>query len=212
MLTRIHDQGAAGGAGPTTAEAAQRARIEALKQQVREVTGEPDLCEEEGEDATLDEIEGFWRRVLEIEQCSVVRLRDLLSKDGINPPAPGHLKDTALTGYLATLIEELAHRGVFLQYTNHLSDRELYRLLCTHVLAEEIEVMPSGKCWNTHVDMSTVGLPRNNDGSDIYLRYYADELTREQWAIDYPEDQVPPHVDPPYNRDHSLPRPNFENP
>jgi hypothetical protein len=208
LSASLPDQEEAGGdGGPTTAEAEQRARIEALKQRVREVTGEPNLSCGEGPTATLDEVEGFWRRVLEYEQCPVVRVRELLAGDGIKPPAPRGLRDAVLKEHLDTMIQGLADRGVFLQYTDHLSDRELYRLLYKFVLEDEIEVAPAGTSWSTHVDMSLVGLAKDEDGSANYLRFYADQSTREQWANDFPGDELPPHVDPPNDRDQWLPQP-----
>ena len=45
-----------------------------------------------------------------------------------------------------------------------------------------------------------------DDGQELYLRFYADEEWRNQWSEDFPEDVIPPHEDPPYERDHLLPQ------
>ena len=55
--------------------------------------------------------------------------------------------------------------------------------------------------------MSVLGLAENDDGSETYLKYYADESAREQWATDFPDDPLPAHEDPPYDRDQGLPKP-----
>jgi hypothetical protein len=39
----------------------------------------------------------------------------------------------------------------------------------------------------------------------IIMRYYADEDFRQSWAEDFPEFEMPPHEEPPYNRDKQLP-------
>ena len=39
----------------------------------------------------------------------------------------------------------------------------------------------------------------------LYLKYYADEKTRESWRSEFPEEVMPDHVDPPYDRDRHLP-------
>ncbi len=50
----------------------------------------------------------------------------------------------------------------------------------------------------------------NSSGSErdihAWLKYYADEETRQRWAEDFPNDVVPPHEDPPYDRDRHLPQ------
>jgi len=38
-------------------------------------------------------------------------------------------------------------------------------------------------------------------------RYSADDRTRERWRRDFPKMKVPPHEDPPFQRDRMLPRP-----
>jgi hypothetical protein len=40
------------------------------------------------------------------------------------------------------------------------------------------------------------------------MKYYADEGTRRGWLADFPDDEMPPHEEPPYDRDRFLPRAN----
>lgn len=40
----------------------------------------------------------------------------------------------------------------------------------------------------------------------VDLRYCADEDYREDWAKQFPEDPLPPHEDPPFDRDRLLPQ------
>lgn len=189
---------------PEAEEAAQRARIEALKRRAEELAG-GQMLTDGSEDLPLNLREQFWRNVVESEQSCSFKLRHLLAQDGVRPPPADALSDEELLKELNGLIEALAVRNTYLEFTDHLSDRELYRLLVERVLDDEAEDLPAGSGWNSHVDMSVCG--EDQDGMENYLRYYAMEADREQWARDYPEDTIPPHVDPPYDRDHGLPRP-----
>ncbi|MEI7869901.1 MAG: hypothetical protein WCI11_18595 [Candidatus Methylumidiphilus sp.] len=53
-----------------------------------------------------------------------------------------------------------------------------------------------------HVDLVGSG---SEEDIERYLRYYADEKTRQDWAKDFPDDVVPEHETPPYDRDRHLP-------
>ena len=46
----------------------------------------------------------------------------------------------------------------------------------------------------------------SDEDNELYLKYYADEDYRQRWHKDWPNDVIPPHVDPPYNRDSKLPK------
>lgn len=189
-------------------QAAQRSRIEALKQRVREVTGEDMVCGS-AEGVSLDDQERFWQQVLDFEQGTVVTVGELLARDGFCPPSPETLNDLELREELEALIQELADHQVYLQYTDHLSDRDLYSLLYHRVLSNDTHTVSAAGGWNTEIDMSVIGLTDDDDGSINYLRYYADARVRNQWALDFPNDPMPPHVDPPYDRDQWLPRAEF---
>jgi hypothetical protein len=67
------------------------------------------------------------------------------------------------------------------------------------------EDLPPDSGWNSHIDVSACD--EENDGRENYLRYYASEEDRKQWAEDFPDEEIPAHVDPPYDRDCRLPRP-----
>jgi hypothetical protein len=46
----------------------------------------------------------------------------------------------------------------------------------------------------------------NEEDNQIFLKYYAEEKHREQWASDWPEDLLPEHEEPPFDRDRFLPQ------
>jgi hypothetical protein len=152
-------------------------------------------------------VEKFWQRVLEFEENTppLRPLRDLLAEDGIYPPPPDLLLDEDIPTNLKRLAGAMAQRGLLLCQTDHLSDRELYTLLVERVLREETEAYPPESGWFTHVEISQFGTPDGENGSQVYLRYYADEDEREQWHLDFPSDPMPPREDPLYHRDLLLP-------
>jgi len=67
---------------------------------------------------------------------------------------------------------------MFLYSTNHLSDRELYEELWHEVLREEGPVMQLSNDSAWHIDLLGSGSEEDNW---LYLRYYADEETRQRW-------------------------------
>jgi len=63
---------------------------------------------------------------------------------------------------------------------------------------------PLGSGWNCHIDFLSSGSDEDNY---LYLKYYADEDHRQRWHNDWPNDVMPPHEDPVYDRDSKLPKP-----
>ena len=41
------------------------------------------------------------------------------------------------------------------------------------------------------------------------MKYFADEASRAEWKADFPELEMPPHEDPPFDRDKDLPKSAF---
>jgi len=39
----------------------------------------------------------------------------------------------------------------------------------------------------------------------LWMKYYADDATRQQWLKDFPDYEMPPHEEPPFDRDKDLP-------
>lgn len=91
---------------------------------------------------------------------------------------------------------------MFLYSTDHLSDRELYEELWHEVLREKNPVITINENSACHIDLVSSGSEEDNE---LYLRYYADEETRHRWAKDWPNDVMPTHEAPLYDRDRHLP-------
>lgn len=146
--------------------------------------------------------EQFWERVEAFESKEWTTSFDLLVQGGMTLPAPEELDDLQLTAKLWEVIRGLAMLRIFLYNTNHLSDRELYQELWQQVLREENPVMPINENSACHIDLVSSGSEEDNE---LYLRYYADEEARQIWSLDWPEDDMPEHEVPPYDRDRYLP-------
>ena len=146
--------------------------------------------------------EQFWEYVVAYEEAERITSFDLLVQGGVALPAPEELDDMQLNAKLWEVIRGLALLRTFLYNTNHLSDRELYEELWHEELRVENPDMPIDENSACHIDLVGSG---SEEDSELYLRYYADEEDRNQWAKDWPNDIIPVHETPPYDRDRYLP-------
>src|SRR5712671_5453055 len=78
--------------------------------------------------------EPFWRNVVAFETAGSTNLTQELTAIGVELPEPDDLDDVALHRALWSAIEGLANLGVFLSWTDHLSDCELYTKLVRELL------------------------------------------------------------------------------
>jgi hypothetical protein len=143
----------------------------------------------------------FERKMILFEDGPTTTNFEQLTNAGIKLPEPESIADADITTKLWEVIAGLAQLRVFLDQTDHLSDRELYSRLwhdCLRVDTPAIDEIG----FNTHVDLAM-------EDTDAYLKYYADEKDREFWAKDFPDDPMPDSADPPFNRDWLLPRPHY---
>ena len=176
-------------------------RIEKLKAQAaassggRMVSGvSPDLPPEIEEQ--------FWKNVLAFENGPEVAPFDELVRSGLTLPPPDALQDPALAATLWEMIRGLEDLGVYLEFTDHLSDRQLYTSLWSTVLREPMALTPDDIEAGWHIDLTAAGA---DDGIDVYLTYYADEDERRRWAEDDPECRMPESKPLPFDRDRHLP-------
>ena len=177
----------------------QEERIAKLRQELERLGGNALSLES----MPADMEEEFLRQVLEYENAEPTTLFRLLENSGLDIPPPDQLDDDTVTIKLKEIVERMATLGAYLLHTDHLTDRELYVYLFADGLREEAVLFPENPSYAYMIDLTGSGSDADNQ---IYLKYYADEEHRQQWARDWPDDPLPEHEDPPFERDRFLPQ------
>ncbi len=177
----------------------QEERIAKLREEVEKLGGSTMSLES----MPADMEEEFLRHVLEYENAEPISLLKLLENSGVEIPPPDQLDEENLTIKLKEIVDRLASLGAYLLHTDHLSDRALYEYLYHDGLREEAVLFPENPSYAYMLDLTGSGSEEDNQ---IFLKYYADEKYRRQWADDWPADRIPEHEDPPFDRDRFLPQ------
>jgi len=177
----------------------QEQRIAKLREEIRKLGGSAMSLE----DLPADMEEEFLRHVLEYETAEPISLFRMLESAGLELPSPESLTEVDVTTKLTETIERMASLGAYLLHTNHLSDLALYEYLYNDGLREEAVLFPENPGYAYMIDLTGSGSEEDNH---VYLKYYADEKQRQQWALDWPDDTMPEHEDPPFDRDRHLPQ------
>src|SRR5262245_37029855 len=177
-------------------------RINELRHRAEEAAGGPGHVYE-SEDCPPEILEQFWKHVVDYEEAPVSCHFLELQKAGVELRPPDELSDEALKPELSEVIDALAKRRVFLVNTDHLDDRALYAHLWEESLREPTPMLPLDENSAYHIDLVSSG---SEDDIRLWLRYYADEDTRQRWGEDFPDYDVPPHETPPHDRDRHMPR------
>jgi hypothetical protein len=146
--------------------------------------------------------EEFLRSVISYESAPIGSQFARLVKAGVELPVPDSLDEAALHAKLWEVINTLAKFETYVSHTDHLSDRQLYEHLWKDMLREETAMFPPGSGWRCYLDLIGGG---SDEDIEIGLRYYDSEESRAHWASDFPGMVIPPHEDPPYDRDRHLP-------
>ena len=177
----------------------QEIRIAKLREEIEKLGGSAISVE----DMPVEVEEEFLRHVLAYETAEPISLICLLENAGLVLPTPSALDDEQLTQKLQETIERMASLGAYILHTDHLSDRALYEYLYEDGLREEAVLFPENPSYAYMLDLTGSGSDEDNQ---IYLRYYADKDHRKRWAVDWPDDVIPEHEDPPFDRDRFLPQ------
>ena len=109
-------------------------------------------------------------------------------------PHPDNLCEKDLPTLLNEVIDLLYDKQIVLDFTDHLSDAELYRIIYQDILPTR-EKKLKHRCGYIHWDCSHIG----NDPT-TWLAYYASDDDRELWS-DTSLQPLPPKLIPPYQRD-----------
>ncbi len=138
----------------------------------------------------------FLQSMLEWERAPIVPICEWF-RPKMQLAHPETLDDAQLRTVLHETIEKLFTKRVVLDFTDHLTDRQLYCLLYRDILPAHEKLL-----WrrNNYLHWDCA----NTDGDqDIWLRYYASEEDRAAWEEET-EGYLPPVEAPPFQR--QLPR------
>jgi hypothetical protein len=112
-------------------------------------------------------------------------------------PHPDRLSGHQLSVVLRATIEKLFEKHVVLDFTDHLSDYQLYCLIYRDILPAQ-EKRLQRRTTYLHWDCANM-----DDNPAVWLRYYATDEERQTWAEEN-DQPLPPHENPPFRRE--LPR------
>lgn len=138
----------------------------------------------------------FLQSMLEWERAPILPIGEwFLPK--LELPVPDTLEDDRLRTVLNETIEKLFEKHIILDFTDHLTDRELYCLIYRDILpAHEKRIHRRNNYL--HWDCANT-----SDDPDVWLRYYASEEDRQAW-VEETDGYLPQIEDPPFQR--QLPR------
>lgn len=104
--------------------------------------------------------------------------------------APDSMDDSQLATMLKETIDQLFSKSVVLRFTDHLSDRELYKIIYRDILP----------CCEKKIDLPGKHLQWHcAEDTDTWLRYYATAIERRRYQEEYDVD-VPASETPMYKR------------
>ena len=177
-------------------------RINRLREELNKLAGH-EVCIGQADQCPPEILEQFLESVLAFERAETTTHLELLRRDGIQPRPADKLDDASLHGELWKVIRGLEKLGTFLSNTNHLSDRELYVHLCNDSLNEWAVDLKGNPDAGYCIDLVGSG---SDEDIELHMKYYASEENRLHWLQRFPDYPMPPHEDPPYDRDRFLPR------
>jgi hypothetical protein len=137
-----------------------------------------------------------------IEQAPKTTWFQELDVRGFTPATK--VSEKAIPDALFGLIEALASMRVFLVNTDHLDDWELYQMLVGNVIRQPVAHVPFDE--RTGIVIDIVACEVAEDPTD-WLKYYANNRERMEWAKQNPGKPLPQQTQTPYKRDYRLPKP-----
>ena len=180
----------------------QEIQIIGLKREAAELAG-GEMTAWESEDCPPEVALQFWENVVAYERAPWTTHFDQLMAAGVALPSPEEMDDAQLRAKLHEVIEKLAARRIFLESTDHMSDRQLYTRLWSETLREQTPDITLGPDSACHIDFASSG---SEEDTNAYLRYYADDEDRRHWVESFPDEVLQPHEKAPYDRDRFMPQ------
>jgi hypothetical protein len=144
---------------------------------------------------TGDENE-FLQSMLDWERAPILAICDWF-EPRLRIPSPETLDDQQLRAELHRTVELLFEKHIVLDFTDHLSDRQLYCLIYRDILPAHEKLIQRRNNY-LHWDCANTG-----DDPEVWLRFYASPQERSIWTRETGE-LLPAAEHPPFPR--SLPR------
>ncbi len=134
----------------------------------------------------------FLESMLDWERSPVLPISQWFDPE-LQLPAPDTLDDGRLHGELVVAVKRLHDRQIVLEFTDHLSDRELYCLILRDILPAQEKRLRAGRQW-----LRWQCLDAETDAA-IWLAFYADDDQRDDWLAEH-GGRLPPRRIPPFPR------------
>ncbi len=138
----------------------------------------------------------FLASMLEWERAPILPISQWFTPELILP-LPDTLSDDDLHRQMWNTIHALFDKRIVLDFTDHLTDREMYCMIYRDILPAHEKKIDRASNF-LHWDCANAG-----GNPDVWLRYYASEGDRQNWAAET-DGLLPPREEPPYRR--RLPR------
>lgn len=139
-----------------------------------------------------DEENAYLESMLAWERAPTVPIREWFMP-ALKIPDPNTLGDEVLHEILWETIRKLYEGRIVLDFTDHLTDRELYRLIYANILPSP-EKRIEARNHYLHWDCTDA-----TNNPETWLRYYATPEERHAWSADWDE-PLPPSETPPFPR------------
>lgn len=141
---------------------------------------------------TTDSENEFLASMLEWERAPIAPICEWF-EPRLEAPAPDELAPEDLPGQLSEIVARLFEKNIVLDFTDHLSDRQLYTLIYRDILPAYEKKLARRDSY-LHWDCA------NAEGDpEAWLRYYATDEERALWREETGGDP-PPKCEPPHRR------------
>ena len=141
---------------------------------------------------SVDNENQFLHSLLEWERAPVLPIAKWFEPE-LTLPSHIELDDAQLSFQLNEVIERLYQKNILLEYTAHLSNRQLYCLIARDILpAQEKRVLLNG----TFLRWQCIDIVEDDES---WLRFYANDEERNTWLVETGL-KLPPKQQPPFKR------------
>lgn len=134
----------------------------------------------------------FLASMLAWERAPMLPIRDWFDPV-LTLPEPEGLSDEEVSRLLGQTVDALFSKNVVLDFTDHLSDRQLYSLILRDILPSYEKKLDRQGTY-LHWDCANLG-----EDPEAWLRYYASPEERDLWSEETGEEPPAP-CEPPHHR------------